>query len=100
MQSIKEKIPSKLYDYFWARRPVLGLTRDNPQLDTLLREHGGWVVHSDDKDAVVQALEQLLERWQRNALADVAAAPVGVDNAVATILRAVDALDPGVASAS
>ncbi len=87
-----EYIPSKLYDYFWARRPVLGLTRDNPQLDALLAAHGGWAVRGDDEDAVVQALADVLDRWHRNDLPDVTVPPVGVDQAVATILRAVDAL--------
>jgi hypothetical protein len=84
-----EYIPSKLYDYFWARRPVLALTRDNEQLDAMVRAHGGWIALSGDDEQLAALLEALLDRWQRDTLADVATQPVGVDQAVTTIVAAV-----------
>ncbi|HEX6707647.1 MAG TPA: hypothetical protein VF169_23010 [Albitalea sp.] len=85
-----EYIPSKLYEYFWARRPVLALTHRNAQLDALVRAHDGFVAPSTDAAAIVAAFESAIERWQRGALPDVAVPPVTVADAVRRILEAVD----------
>ena len=83
-------IPSKLYEYFWARRPVLALTHRNPQLDALVRAHGGWIAPSTDAPAVEAALEAVVERWRAGPMPDVAVPPVTVADAVARIMSAVD----------
>ena len=83
-------IPSKLYEYFWARRPVLALTHHNPQLDALVRAHGGWVAPSTDAPAVEAALEAVVERWRAGPMPDVTVPPVTVADAVARIMNAVD----------
>ncbi|MEP6875572.1 MAG: hypothetical protein ABI887_14530 [Burkholderiales bacterium] len=85
-----EYIPSKLYEYFWARRPVLALTHLNPQLDALVVEHGGWIASATDPAAVEAALEAAVERWRAGALPDVTTPPVTVAAAVQRILQAVD----------
>jgi len=85
-----EYIPSKLYEYFWARRPVLALTHDNAQLDALVLEHGGWVAPATDPTAIEAAIESVVERWCAGPLPDVAAPPVTVGAAVQRILEAVD----------
>jgi len=90
-----EYIPSKLYDYFWARRPVLALTWRNAQLDALVRKHGGVVAPTDDPAAIEAALESLFERWQRDALPDVAVPPVTVEGAVQAIVRLAAPRDAG-----
>jgi len=85
-----EYIPSKLYEYFWARRPVLALTHRNAQLDALVVSHGGWVAPSTDAPAIVAAFEAAVERWRRHELPDVTVPPVTVGDAVQRILQAVD----------
>jgi len=85
-----EYIPSKLYEYFWARRPVLALTHLNPQLDALVLEHGGSVAPATDPAAVERALEAVVERWRAGPLPDVTIPPVTVAAAVQRILQAVD----------
>ena len=85
-----EYIPSKLYEYFWARRPVLALTHLNPQLDALVVEHGGSVAPATDPAAVERALEAVVERWRAGPLPDVEVPPVTVGAAVQRILEAVD----------
>ena len=83
-------IPSKLYEYFWARRPVLALTHHNAQLDALVSAHGGWVVPSTDGTKIEAALEAVVERWRSGQLPDVSVPPVTVTDAVQRILYAVD----------
>lgn len=83
----EQYIPSKLYDYFWARRPVLALTWRNAQLDALVRAHGGTTAPTDDPAAIEAAIESLVERWQAGALPDVDVPPVSVEQAVARIVE-------------
>ena len=83
-------IPSKLYEYFWARRPVLALTHQNAQLDALVLAHGGWVAPSTDAPAVEAALEAVVERWRAGPLPDVSMPPVTVADAVQRLMGAVD----------
>jgi hypothetical protein len=83
-----EYIPSKLYDYFWARRPVLALTWRNAQLDALVHAHGGVAAPTDQPYAIEAALEQMLTRWQANDLPNVDVPPLSVESAVQTIVRA------------
>jgi hypothetical protein len=87
-----EYIPSKLYDYFWAQRPVLACTWRNPQLDALVHEHGGMAVPTDDPVAITTALETAYERWLRNDLADTQSPPLSVQAAVDTIMARADAV--------
>ena len=66
----EEYIPSKLYEYLWTERPIIGLVWHNPHLDRLLREGGHWSVPADDVAAISGALEALVSRWKRNELRD------------------------------
>lgn len=66
----EEYIPSKLYEYLWAERPILGLVWRNPHLERILREGGHWSVPADDVGAICEALEALVSRWERNDLRD------------------------------
>ena len=85
-----EYIPSKLYEYFWARRPVLAFSHHNPQLDALVEAHGGWVAPASDAAALEAALERVVDRWRAGPLPDVTVPPVTVAAAVQRILDAVD----------
>jgi glycosyltransferase involved in cell wall biosynthesis len=66
----EEYIPSKLYEYLWTQRPILGLTWHNPHLDRILREGGHSAVPSNDIDGIVTALEELVARWETDRLQD------------------------------
>ena len=90
----EEYIPSKLYEYAWARRPILALTWKNPQLDGLLVKAGHDVVNAPDAEGVARCLETLYKRWANDELVDTMEAfqfPVGT--AVNDILSLVGALD-------
>jgi hypothetical protein len=84
----EQYIPSKVYDYFWARRPVLAYTHLNPQLNQLVQTHGGWCASSTDIEAGVAALRAVLQRWQDDALPPVTVPPVSTRDAVAEIVAA------------
>jgi glycosyltransferase involved in cell wall biosynthesis len=66
----EEYIPSKVYEYFWSERPIIGLLGRNPQLDRILREAGHWAVLANDVAAVAAMLEELIARWQADDLRD------------------------------
>ena len=83
-------IPSKLYEYFWARRPVLALTHCNAQLDELVTTHGGWVAPSTDALAFEAALGRVVDHWRAGTLPAEAVPPITVAAAVQRILKAVD----------
>lgn len=83
-------IPSKLYEYFWARRPVLALTHCNAQLDRLVTAHGGWVAASTDAPAFETALGRIVDHWRAGTLPDATVPPITVASAVQRILKAVD----------
>lgn len=66
----EEYIPSKLFEYLWTRRPILGLVHRNPQLAGILRDMGHSAVAADNADAIYAALEELYARWKKDELAD------------------------------
>jgi glycosyltransferase involved in cell wall biosynthesis len=66
----EEYIPSKLYEYFWTERPIIGLVWQNAHLDRILRESGHWAVPADDVAGIAAVLEALIARWQADDLRD------------------------------
>ena len=66
----EEYIPSKLYEYLWTERPIIGLVWRNPHLERILKEGGHWSVPSDNVTAISGALEALVSRWRKNDLRD------------------------------
>jgi hypothetical protein len=84
-----EYIPSKLYEYFWAQRPIFGMTHQNAQINQLIRERQGYVAESTDIDAITMSIGQIYEDWcsgtftkQSNQLA-----PIGVNQATDQIVK-------------
>ncbi|HLP97590.1 MAG TPA: glycosyltransferase [Sideroxyarcus sp.] len=66
----EEYIPSKLYEYLWTQRPILGLVHRNPQLAAILHEFKHWSVDEQDNGEITRALEQLYSRWSNDQLQD------------------------------
>jgi hypothetical protein len=81
-----EYIPSKFYEYLWADRPVWGITHRNPQLDQMLSERGAYLSHEGDTTGIGMALEKIWLDWQDKSLIQPTWSPIGVDQAVSTIL--------------
>jgi hypothetical protein len=82
-----EYIPSKFYDYLWAGRPIWGITHRNPQLDQMLLDRGAYLSSEGDVEGIVMALERIWLDWQGKHLIEPAWMPIGVDQAVNTILK-------------
>ena len=82
-----EYIPSKVYEYFWARRPILALTHMNPQLDKLVDQFGGIIPKHMSSKGIADSIDVIWERWKSKSLEPSSASPIGVDVAVATILE-------------
>ena len=82
-----EYIPSKFYEYLWARRPILALTHHNPELDDLVVRHGGMVAAEGDVRAIEEALVALWMRWAADDLPESGREPIGVQQAVDSILQ-------------
>jgi len=84
-----EYIPSKFYDYLWTGRPMWGITHRNPQLDKMLLDRGAYISPQLDARAIELALEKIWLDWKGKQLIQPAWKPIGVDQAVNTILSQV-----------
>lgn len=81
-----EYIPSKFYDYLWAKRPVVGLVHLNSQLMRLIEAHGGYAVEVDRQDEVLALLEAVFRDWGNDCMRYSPLPPIGTRQAVETIL--------------
>ena len=87
-----EYIPSKYYEYLWTGRPIWAITHRNVQLDEMIQERGGYLSHSGDLEGINMALERIWLDWSGKKLLRPQWMPIGVDQAVATILKNVETL--------
>lgn len=62
----RETIPSKVYEYLFAGRPVFGLIYDNPELRGLLVQHGHLAREMGDSEGVRDDIEYMVEQWRNN----------------------------------
>jgi glycosyltransferase involved in cell wall biosynthesis len=82
-----EYIPSKFYEYLWAGRPIWGISHRNPQLDQMLLERGSYICYDDSDEKVADMLEKIWLDWRKQQLTQPIWKPIGVDQAVASILN-------------
>ena len=87
-----EYIPSKYYEYLWTGRPIWAITHRNVQLDEMIQERGGYLSHSGDLEGINMALERIWLDWSSKKLLRPQWMPIGVDQAVAKILKNVETL--------
>ena len=91
----EEYIPSKMFEYLWTKRPVLGLVWRNPQLDRILAERGHQSVNALDKAGVQAALLGLFSRWEHAALPDLETSdPFTVEAAVNRVVALAKVVAP------
>jgi hypothetical protein len=82
-----EYIPSKLYDYVWAQRPILALTNRNLFLDELLMDYSAYIAKTLDINSIADQLEIIWLDWQKKQIREVPFKPVRVEDAVNQILE-------------
>ena len=87
-----ETIPSKVYEYFWIRRPVFAVTNRNPRLDNMVSHYEGFVCSEHDEASIVAALNRCHQQWKSRQLNPHSQAPVSVDDAVRQIASGVDSI--------
>lgn len=100
IENCAEYIPSKLYEYFWAERPVFGFTHRNESIDAMITERGGYCAAATDVEAIAHQILRIYEDWQAKmpdgpfAISEASprwqspVSPLGVDSAVKQILQA------------
>ena len=82
-----EYIPSKMYDYFWAYRPIWGITNRNPELDRMLIERNHYLSHTLDQKSILSTLEGIWQDWNHQQLHEPIGDPVTPREAVKKILE-------------
>lgn len=65
-----EYVPSKLYEYMYTTRPILALVHDNPQLEDLVRGHGGYVAGAIAIEDIAVQVKKMYDNWAADALVD------------------------------
>jgi glycosyltransferase involved in cell wall biosynthesis len=88
IEDCREYIPSKLYEYFWAGRPVIALTYNNPQLDRMLSERNYYNAASDRQDEIVAIIARAYADWKEDKLPQTSVSPIGTKQSVDAILDA------------
>lgn len=69
-QITKLYIPSKTYEYLWAKRPIMLLTPCPEEWDGLLPEEENYIINSNQIPQFKPALNFLIKKWERNGLPD------------------------------
>ena len=88
-----EYIPSKLYEYLHAGRPILGVAGVDTELGDILIEEHHYMTVTDDEDTLRNTLEEMVSRWQTGTLGEqMGPSPYTVQVTVAQLLDIVSAL--------
>lgn len=66
----EDYIPSKLFEYLWTKRPILGLIWRNRQLERILGERGHIAVNALDVEQTRLHLYTLIQQWENQMLPD------------------------------
>jgi len=67
-KGVSEYIPSKLYEYLFTGRPIVGLVSPGSELQTMLQETGHQAVDQHDIQAVKRVIAEQVARWQASGL--------------------------------
>lgn len=85
-----ECIPSKIYEYFWSKRPILGITDRNQQLHDLLQERDAYLCQTNDQNSINQMVRTIWEDWTCRNLREQKYQPISPADAVQQILSKLD----------
>lgn len=82
-----EYIPSKVYEYFYADRPVLAVTHLNPELNQMILNRGGYICKTTDLGSIELAISQAYQDWDVSKEFRPASRPINVDDCLRTIFQ-------------
>ncbi len=85
-----EYIPSKVYEYFYANRPVLAVTHLNLELNQMVLNRGGYVCKTTDMASIDMAIFQAYQDWCMSKEFRPSLDPINVDDCVQTILKKIN----------
>lgn len=95
-EGCSEYIPSKLYEYWWSRRPILGLIFNNPELNTIINSINGrssLVADIANTENIVVALCAAWDDWRLKKKFALSADPLDVSVGVNEIFQKYKILD-------
>jgi len=84
-QACSEYIPAKTFEYFWAQRPLLACTFQNPELDQLVLERHGYVAAADDVSQIARVLENAYLDWRDSSWRPSTIPPIDVESGMTKI---------------
>ncbi len=89
-----ETIPSKVYEYLVAGRPILGLVHRNAELAGMLTGLGHTVAEAVDARSVGGAISEIHRRWEAGALEMPPGSPYTIASAVDRLIGIAESRDP------
>jgi glycosyltransferase involved in cell wall biosynthesis len=81
-----EYIPSKVYEYFYANRPVLAVTHLNQELDQIILDRNGYVAKTINLDSIELAISSAYQDWRTNKKYQPTYPPFNVNDCVEKII--------------
>jgi hypothetical protein len=83
-----ETIPSKVYEYFQARRPILGLLYNNGELAEMFNGLGHRAVQWDDIEGIQQGIREYFSLWKLGKLTQpTPASPYTIEHAITCLIN-------------
>jgi glycosyltransferase involved in cell wall biosynthesis len=87
-QITKLYIPSKTYEYLWAKRPILLLTPCPEEWTELLPEKEHFIIESGHQEKLVAGLHSFIDVWQNGGLPDCKLSdPLSAEEATQEIIK-------------
>lgn len=83
-----ETIPSKVYEYLHAGRPIVGLVHENEELQSMLVQYGHHGVSADDPASARWGIHASYEQWAKDALTAGTISSYTVESAVSRLVAA------------
>jgi len=88
-------VPSKVYEYLQAMRPIVALTRKDTELAQILLARNHFIVDPLDEQGLVEVLKHLTDLWEHDGLTDRSGnSPYTVQAAVGRLLEITESVAP------
>ncbi|KXW55933.1 hypothetical protein [Ferrovum sp. PN-J185] len=85
-----EYIPSKFYDYLWAKRPIFAIINKNQQFKNLLSKYKSLISNATDINSIVEKLNEIYINWNEKKEVNINELPISTSNATNQIIEYVN----------